>query len=170
MVAIQVTAFPEFFAGLRVQTGCAVGAEVHVDSPLFNDRGRGGMCVEVIVFGLRLGHVEDLDVVHLFPGLKIDANGEHFGAVHFCGRYPNLILPDNGGGPTKVMNWGSPLHVLCAGKLNGEVGIRGVCVIGPTELIPVRVGAQACGHCHCHKNQERVNFFCHECIETSGLK
>ena len=39
MVAIQVTAFPEFFAGLRVQTGCAVGAEVHVDSPL-NDRGR----------------------------------------------------------------------------------------------------------------------------------
>ena len=41
MVAIQVTTLPEFFAGFGVQTGGAVGAEMHIDSPLFNNRGRG---------------------------------------------------------------------------------------------------------------------------------
>ena len=107
----------------------------------------------MIVFSLRLGHIEDLDVVYLFAGFKVDANGEHFGSINFCGRDPDLILLDNGRGPANVMNLGSPLHVLCAGKLDRKVGVRCVCVIEPAELIPIRVGTQACGHRHSQQEQ-----------------
>ena len=114
MIAVQVSTLPKFLTGLGIQAGGAVGSKVHINTTLLYDRGGSGVRVQVVVFGLGIGHIEDFDVVFNFSRLQIDADGEHFGTIFLCRCDPSLILPDDRGGPSEIMNRSSPLHVFCA--------------------------------------------------------
>jgi len=101
MIAIQVAARPEDSARCRVQAGRAVRSEVDIDAARFHG-GRGRRIAVHHADVLRVGRVEDFDVMNDLSGLAIHADGEHLGAVGRGGGEPDLALPDHRRGPTEA--------------------------------------------------------------------
>src|SRR5205085_1823968 len=102
---------PELLAGLRVQAGRPVSAEVDVDAALLDGRRRRSVTVRRVT-ERRLLDFKHRQVVDHLPRVALDADGEQAGAVLAGRGEPDLVAPDDRRGPALVVDGHLPDDVL----------------------------------------------------------
>lgn len=120
VLAGEVAAFPDFFAGLAVERGGAIAAEVDVDVIGIDGGGAGAVAIDVVAEGFGIGVFEEEEVVEFFTGGFVEADGEHFFAIGGGIGDPDLIAHDDGGGPSAAGDGGFPDDVFGLGPFGGE--------------------------------------------------
>src|SRR5688572_4201686 len=94
MIALDIPALPKNPKGLRVDTGRSWRAKSHIDTPFLDHRRGRGIGIECVA-ELRLGIIEELQILDDLPALFIDAHGIEFLATLRGSRQPNLVSVDN---------------------------------------------------------------------------
>lgn len=121
MVANEVASFPEEFAGLGIEAGCARGTEGNVDAAILDDGCGRAVGVE-LVGKLGIGNFEEFDVVNDLPGFGIDADRGKLLAILGGSSHPDLAIKNNGRGPGASVNGGFPGDVGIFRPLRWKVG------------------------------------------------
>lgn len=145
MAAGQVIAQPKDLLRGGVQAGGPIAAEMDIDAAMFNDRGRGGVGIDIIAQRFRGLAVEDLLVAESFSGGGIDADDKEVMAIGSGGGEPDLAIHYDWSGPAAIRDFSLPLDVIGFAPMKGKTGgVGGACggdvaiARRPAEFGPVR--------------------------------
>ena len=94
MATAKVRSLPKDFACVRVQAGRSVTAEMDINTARFDNRGRGGIGIDIIPQWLGVIAVKELLVELDLAGLRINADPKIIMAVNRRGCQPDL-RPEN---------------------------------------------------------------------------
>src|SRR5690349_6475814 len=114
-----------------------------VEPPFLDDRGWRGIGISLLN-SLRLGDLEELDVVNDLARVRVDRDGIILMPVVRGGGHPDEILPDDGRRPTAIVDGCLPDDMLglAPGKRQAN-GVRAAIPPRPTKLRPVVIGRGA---------------------------
>lgn len=120
VLAGEIAAFPDFFAGFAIKSCRSVAAKVNVDVVGIDGGRAGTVAVDVVAERFGIGVLEEKEVVNFLAGGFIEANSIHLFPVGRGVGDPDLVVHDDGSGPGAPGDGGFPDNVLGFAPFGGK--------------------------------------------------